>query len=224
MSQISFKQFYLNELLTFLWKQWSVFGVAGGTRVEKIDWIIDPEALLVFSLEITRYEPRLFDEILNWLIVNSKWIDIQRLRGIVKNKDKIVQQLSGAMAGFLAAKENTYRRKWASFANEHVAENKNKKESLFITKEGKFYPTAQERSKSFSNYGFIREEVQIYKKALEASVAPLCNVRILLRALFSIGSRSECILYLLTHESGQSADTAEAIGRSVRGTQDNLVE
>ena len=65
MSQTSFREFYLNELLTFLWKQWSVLGVAGGTRAEKMDWIIDPEALLVFSLEISRYEPRLFDEILN---------------------------------------------------------------------------------------------------------------------------------------------------------------
>ncbi|MBW2184803.1 MAG: hypothetical protein JRF49_13220, partial [Deltaproteobacteria bacterium] len=85
MSQKSFKEFFLENILNFLWRQWSALGVAGGARTED-KWVIDPEALLVFSLEMARYEPRLFDEILDWLVVNGKWIDIQRLRGIIKTK------------------------------------------------------------------------------------------------------------------------------------------
>jgi hypothetical protein len=67
MLQTNFKQFFLEETLDFLWRQWSALGVAGGARTEE-SWVIDPEALLIFSLQITRYEPRLFDEILDWLV------------------------------------------------------------------------------------------------------------------------------------------------------------
>ena len=46
----------------------------------------------------------------------------------------------------------------------------------------------------------------------------------MLRALFGIGSRAECILYLLTHDGGHPSEIADSIGLSIRGTQDALIE
>jgi predicted DNA-binding transcriptional regulator len=52
-----------------------------------------------------------------------------------------------------------------------------------------------------------------------------CNtLRFLLRALFGLGSKAECLVYLLTHDAGQPPEVARAIGLSVRGTQDALIE
>ena len=48
-------------------------------------------------------------------------------------------------------------------------------------------------------------------------------IRFLLRALFGIGSRAECILYLLNYDAGHPSEMAKAIGLSVRGTQDALI-
>jgi hypothetical protein len=50
------------------------------------------------------------------------------------------------------------------------------------------------------------------------------TVRFLLRALLGIGSRAECLVYLLTHDGGHPSELAKAIGLSVRGTQDALIE
>ena len=77
----------MDNIFDFLWRQWSNLGIAGGT-IPADTLVIDPEALFIFSLEFARYEPRLFDEILDWLVINGKWIDIQRLRGILKKKDE----------------------------------------------------------------------------------------------------------------------------------------
>ena len=78
MSQKDFRDLFLENILNFLWRQWSALGVLGEARAED-PWVIDPEPMLLFTLEMGRYEPRLFDEVLDWLVVNGRWIDIQRL-------------------------------------------------------------------------------------------------------------------------------------------------
>ncbi len=50
------------------------------------------------------------------------------------------------------------------------------------------------------------------------------TLRFLLRALFGLGSRAECLVYLLTHDGSHPSEVAKAIGLSVRGTQDALIE
>ena len=198
-------------------------GVAGGARSED-EWVIDPEALLLFSIEISRYEPRLFDEILDWLVVNGRWIDIQRLRGIVKSKDEKTQRLMSAVAYFLSQEAKSYRRKWQALAGLKASDSRVKEEMLFTTREGELFPRPGEISEPFNKYGFLRENFSLRKMSRPVSVAARNNMRFLLRALFGIGSRSECILYLLTHEAGHPAEVADAIGISVRAVQDALIE
>ena len=223
MSQISFSQFFVKEVLDFLWRQWSALGVAGGGRSED-EWAIDPEALLLFSLEMGRYEPRLFDEILDWLVVNGKWIDIQRLRGIIKEKDERTQRLMSAVACFLSHEAGTYQRKWKTLALLHRAKASTQDEMLFKTKEGKAYPKPATESNIFKEYGFLRESFTLRKMSKPVPVMAGNTIRFLLRALFGIGSRAECILFLLNYDAGHPSDVAKAIGLSVRGTQDALVD
>ena len=77
-----FKAEYQNHLLNFLWRQWSSLGVAGQSRGDDV-WIIDPEALLLFTFTLGRHEPRLFDEVLDWLQANGRFINILRLKRIL---------------------------------------------------------------------------------------------------------------------------------------------
>jgi hypothetical protein len=223
MSQKSFKEFYLENILNFLWRQWSALGVAGGARTEDI-WVIDPEALLVFSLEMARYEPRLFDEVLDWLVVNGKWIDIQRLRGIIKTKKEETRRLTSAIAYYTSLEAKTYQRKWSALAQSNKADATTQREILFKTKDGNPYPSPREEFSVFHDYGFLREEFLLRKMSKAVSVTAGNTLRFLLRSLFGIGSRSECILYLLTHEAGHPTEIASAVGISVRGTQDTLIE
>lgn len=226
MPQKNFRQFFLENVLDFLWRQWSELGAAGGARPED-EWVIDPEALLVFSLEFARYEPRLFDEILNWLCVNGRWIDMQRLRGILKNKDLSTRRLTGAVAQVVVNQKND--RKWNNLARSCEEENRKIKgagwiEPLFREKSDKDYPLAGKPDAGFLRFGFNREPFILRESSQRVSFGSGAGIRFLLRALFGIGSRSECILYLLTHESGHPSEIASAIGISVRGTQDALIE
>jgi len=223
MSQKNFKRFFLDNVLDFLWRQWSGLGVAGGARSED-KWAIDPEALLVFSLEFARYEPRLFDEILDWLETNGRWIDIQRLRNILKTKDEKIQRLTSSAAAFISLLPGSYQRKWRALSLLKKINYRVSSEPLFFTKAGKPFPKAQTESQVFTKYGFYRESFALRRMSKPVSTATRSNIRFLLRALFGIGSRSECMLYLLTHEAGHPSEIAKAIGISVRGTQDALIE
>ena len=223
MFQKGFKEFFLENILDFLWRQWSALGVAGGARTEDV-WVIDPEALLVFSLEMARYEPRLFDEVLDWLVVNGKWIDIQRLRGIIKSKKEETKRLMSAVACYTSHEAKTYQRKWRALAQLNGADSTTQEETLFKTKDGKPYPKPREVLSIFHSYGFLREEFSLRKMSKSLLVTPGSTLRFLLRALFGIGSRSECILYLLTHEAGHPTEVADAVGISVKGTRDALIE
>jgi hypothetical protein len=186
MSQRNFKDYFLENILDFLWRQWSALGIVGGARTEDF-WAIDPEALLIFSLEMARYEPRLFDEILDWMVVNGKWIDNQRLRGIIKRNNETSSRLMSGVAFFVSKEAGTYERKWRTFSSLHKYSPNNGPEALFWTKEGLPYPEPRNPSKFFLSYGFLREPVSIRKLTRPVPFSSRSNIRFLLRALFGIG-------------------------------------
>ena len=224
MLQKDFRQLFLDNILTFLWRQWSALGVLGESRTED-PWVIDPEPMLLFTLGIGRYEPRLFDEVLDWLIVNGKWIDLQRLRGILKGKDEALVKLTGAVAIFLTEKSD--ERKWqniARFCKPEMWKDSDGAESLFLSKDGKRHPPSPEPDLSFLSCGFNRPEIKIRRLTREVPITSQSTIRFLLRALFGVGSRAECLTYLLTNEGGHPAEVARAVGLSVRGTQDTLID
>ncbi len=223
MLQKNFKQFYLDNILDFLWKQWSALGIAGSAQSED-QWVIDLEALLIFSLKMTRYEPRLFDEIIDWLVINGKWIDVQRLKSILNNKDDEIKRLISAVAFFISSSSNTYQRKWKSLIVFKKDILNNQYESLFKTKDDKPYPESNIKSKPFYKYGFLRNDFNVTKKSKPVAINVKTNILFLLRSFFGPGTRSECILFLLTHEAGHPSEIADEIGYSTKGTQDALIE
>jgi len=223
MSQKDFRNLFLDNILAFLWRQWSALGVLGEARTED-PWIIDPEPLLLFSLEMGRYEPRLFDEVLDWLVVNGRWIDLQRLRGVLRGKNETITTLMGAVAGFLTKEDN--ERKWqniAGFCQPHI-EDSDKGEPLFFGKDGNPYPPSPEPDSFFLSCGFNRPQVTLRRLTREVPVTSHSTARFLLRALFGVGSRAECLIYLLTNDGGHPSEIAKAIGLSVRGAQDALID
>src|SRR3990167_8517181 len=140
MPQRDFKNFFLENVLDFLWAQWSALGVSGGGVRPEDEWMIDPEATLVFSLEMARYDPRVFDEILDWLVANGKWVDISRLRGILKEAPETTKRLTSAVANYVSHEAPTYKRKWEALGLLYRAGQNTSETSLFLTKDGKPHP------------------------------------------------------------------------------------
>jgi hypothetical protein len=223
MSQKDFREIFLENIFGFLWRQWSNLGVLGEANVRE-QWIIDPEALLIFTLDIARYEPRLFDEVMDWLVTNGHWIDMQRLRGILKTKTDETIRLMGAVSDFLVIQG--LERKWTKLAERYYDNIPKKPVNLFKQREtsNQIFPGNIEKDRSFERYGFVRNVLKLSSKSREVIPTSQATIRFLLRSLFGVGSRAECILYLLTHDGGHPSEVAKAIGISIRGTQDTLIE
>ena len=47
-------------------------------------WAVDPEALVLFTIGIGRRDPRLFDEMLDWVASNRELLSKQRLRNLAR--------------------------------------------------------------------------------------------------------------------------------------------
>ena len=222
MSPNGFRSLFLENALNFLWRQWSALGLLGEARTED-PWTIDPEAMLLFTLEMGRYEPRLFDEVMDWLAVNGKWLDLQRLRGILQGKGDATRNLLGAAATFLVRERR--ERRWQNLVcKSGVKEGATSTESLFYQKDGRPYPLSDKPDPAFLSCGFNRPKLTVRRLTREVPITSHSTIRFLLRALFGLGSRAECLVYLLTHEGGHPAEIAKAIGLSVRGTQDALID
>ncbi len=174
-------------------------------------------------MNFCRFDPRLFDEILDWLLVNGKYIDIQRLRSISKTKSPDAQRLAQAAACYVSLNSKTYKRKWEALSKSGKFFGE-EPEPLFLTAEGDPYPRPKNISKIFSDYGFLRDEPVSRSLSRPVPVNIRGNIRFLMRSLFGTGSRAECILYLLTNKTGTPSEIAKAAGISVRAVQDALID
>ena len=209
-----FREALLDRLLTFLWKQWSALGVLGDSSAEE-GWIIDPEPLLIFSLQIGRYEPRLFDEILAWLVTNGDCLDTARLRRLLSKQDGDDLRVVGGALRY--AETRGQARKWknlAEFCHSRKPPMGGILEPLFKERSGNFHPRAEgdKIDPCFLAFDINRPRIRIQKPAKEVPVNARANLRFLLRSLFGVGAKSEVILYLMTHEGGHPREIAEAVG------------
>ena len=63
-------------------------------------WAQDPEALIVFTLEVARDDPRLFDELLDWWVANESLLSTRRLRALCRDPED--ERLVDAAFGWVA--------------------------------------------------------------------------------------------------------------------------
>jgi len=216
-----FRDFYLEFLLHFLWRQWAAIGVAGHTETRS-KWIIDPEALLLFTCTIGRYDARLFDEVLDWLDVNGNFINIQRLRNILTKEKYAGGKVLSAIAKISTGHSKCL--KWKTLLKSGLNEFTNNPTSLFFFKDGKPMVSYGEQDADFNNYGFARGKIELRGHTQPVNITKNTGILVKLRALFGINARCEIILYLLTHKSAHPSLIAREIYYSQKTVQDILVE
>jgi hypothetical protein len=84
MSHESLASTFREAVLAFTWRQWGQLGVSAPVG-QRDRWCQDPEALLLFTLEVARREPRMFDEVLDWLAVVGPDLMRQRLVNLLRD-------------------------------------------------------------------------------------------------------------------------------------------
>src|ERR1700683_3690209 len=107
------KQQFREALLDLLWQHWAALGVAGAAKRDA-EWCVDPESLVLITTTQGRTDPRLFDEMLDWLWVHGESVNVQRLKNIQTAAGLGDRRVLGAIAAWLS--ERSTLSKWKPLA------------------------------------------------------------------------------------------------------------
>lgn len=193
-----FRQELLDRLLDIVWSQWTTAGVSGHGKT----WtgsVIDPEALLLFSTTIGRYDARLFDAIQEWLRTNGQFINVQRIKRVLREERFAGEAVLTAMTA--AASTSVNRAKWSQIAGS-PSKAGNELEPLFYLQSGEPLPVVRDNDPQFAEYGFIRDRFE--ERGVAEPFRPELpgNLLLRLRALLGVNARCEVFEYLLVNGVG----------------------
>lgn len=194
----NFRAEYRDRLLTVLWRQWTALGVAGSQQGWNAS-VVDPDALLLITCSIVRSDPRLFDAVLEWLRLNGHYINVQRVKRMLREEVFVGESVLKAVAD--ATSTSVSQSKWAKLASGHTAKPDGL-ESLFFLSSGDPLPVLREEDEGFARYGFAREQF------IERGVAELfcpespSSLLLRLRALFGVNARCDVLQFLLVNSIG----------------------
>jgi len=197
MSLKEFKDNFLDATLDFLWTAWTGFGVQGASS-DKIRKVLDPEALLLFTLYFSVYDQRLMDEVIDWLTVNARWLNYRRLNTLSAGWSVVFPQLLAAGEIIQKyGKPNTWHLNPAKFKK-----GKQKDVKKFLSKDETPLPITGEPDGIFKKHGFRRDKHELRGMSQGVRTDGWANLIFKLRSVFGVNSRAEIFAYLLVKDRG----------------------
>lgn len=196
-------------LLDFAWSEWAQMGVLASAP-RRSPWAEDPEALIVFTLEVARDDPRLFDELLDWLLRNEPLVSVRRLRSFaVDLTDR--RLVDGALAWVDAHRPRARLR---------GRQPQPEVEPVPLFTESGF--PMREPDPSFLSAGFVRPPVAASGKSQAPDLRAPVNFAFRLRQVLGLGARAEVVRMLLTSAvpSMSTADLGVGAGYARRNVLD----
>lgn len=210
----------ISRMVDLLWHQWSAIGVAGYPRPGDAR-MIDPEALVLATTRFGRYDSRLMDESIDWLMKFGQRISLQRLRGLDKSWPGVTEPcVLSAIAGTLGS--HVAHRKWRILASPPTPLPD--PSPLFIVRDETPPPHVRDTDPVFARHGLLREVLALRNMSQPPDPWRHENLIFTLRALLGVNARAEIMAWLLTHESGHPAAIARATGYFSKSIQQILNE
>lgn len=208
----AFRERLSTALLDFAWDEWTQMGVLGAARRHS-RWAQDPEALVLFTLEVARDDPRLFDEVLDWLVRNAPTVSARRLRTLCDGPDDA--RLAGAALGWVAGRRRPNFPTPQTAGMEAV-----EPQPLFRG----LSVAVGEPDPVFLASGFIRPAAEPSGKSRDPDLAAAINFAFRLRRLLGVSARAEAVRYLLTADVSRAtvAAVASSAGYAKRNVQEAL--
>lgn len=220
-SPTNFRDTFLEGVLDLIWRQWTTLGVSGhGGRESRM---IDPDALLLATCVFGRYEPRLFDGMLDWLGVNGWCVNVQRVRSLLKRYPCGAERVLACVGSLLAKGAETAKWGRLSLAGERSGAG-GQLEPLFYLADGRPQPMFGAPEPRFAAYGLHRGALELRNLAQPAKPEVPANLVYRLRAFFGVNARADIAAYLLTHEEGHPPEMARQMAYFPKTTQMTLSE
>ncbi len=214
-----FKKTILESLLDLLWRQWTAIGVSGYGNAEESK-VVDPEALLLLTLTVARYDARLFDEVLDWLEINGDYLNVQRLQNLVKQFNFQAKAELSAVAELLG-KRSSVVLKWKKLSTKYSQDGES---PLFYMKDGRPMPSLSDYDETFHRHGLLRPPVKQRKLSQQFPREGMPALLLRLRALLGLNLRCEILCLLGSVDEIHPSLIAKLIGQNPRSTQNALAE
>ena len=187
-----FKEKFYSDLLEIHWRHWTTLGVASHVKPER-RWIIDLEPLTLSTLMIGFRDKRLLSSSIEWLIKNGEWMNLSRLKRIMRVFTERVPGLKAPLLIpeilelFIDAYNKTARNKitfgkFDSYGSEENVVNEYKS----------FFNTFKVRN--------VTTELKLQHPSL---------IQLLSRNIFGVDAHTEILIYLLANASGNSNSIAK---------------
>jgi len=200
-----------DQLVAFAWDEWAQMGLLA-TPHRRSPWAQDPEALIVFTLEVARAEPRLFDELLDWMLVNEPLLSVRRLRAMCI--DEVDRALTAATLAWLAHQRPRAR---LGAGTEKTAPS---------TLRPLFQSAIQvgEPDNEFASAGWLRPPLSPSHKSRQPDPKAPINLAFRLRQILGVGIRAEVVRILLTTAApwANAQTLARSTGYAKRNVHDAL--
>ncbi len=181
-----------------LWRQWCDLGVKGHGG-ESGGIVIDPEALIVATCIWGRYEMRLFEEMLDWLIEFHPAININRLKAFHARQSAETQSILSAVADFTG--NTTGNRQWKNFEDESSKVQIEPRALFMRDKHTPVPPFGSNFDEVFKAHGWITGKFE--PRGLAGKyIDGISALRLKMRYLFGCNARAETIAFLLTNPDG----------------------
>ncbi len=216
-----FKKRLFQSILDLLWRQWSQLGIPGQIISKGKDYVLDPEMLLLFSANFCRFEPRLYDLIIDWLQINGDYINLSRLKSLLKKSHCKNTASLGFMAHCVTASGS---KRWKRPEVEWKPAGKSTPEDLFLSIDNTPIDFVRIPDQAALEYGFKRNAYKPSGKAMRFSVDRNASFLLQLRGAFGLSARAETVLALLNKEICKIQDIAAMTGFSWKSTQDAVGE
>lgn len=216
-----FPKSILERMLDICWSQWSAFGVYTSIAPEEKS-AIDPEALICATMFYGRYDPRLFDEALDWIAANAETISFNRLKRIADISGPKCKACLGASADYLKGKTN--HRRFMSSVERWNEFKLDKKENLFLSWGSGRELHVKQADPSFLAWGFLRNKPNLRGLSGSPDLGNDANLFLRMRKLFGVTSRASVIGYLLLKGDGNSMQISRAVYVNQRNVYSILSE
>jgi len=192
-----FRERFVDGFLEIHWRQWSALGVASRVGPEE-KWLIDLEAVALSTLTLGLQDTRLLNAALEWLIKYGEWLNLPRLKRIARIFMRPLVEPSPQIGSLLEPPVfellgSTLQR----FDQKRWTAEKSRDRGFRET-------PAPDYEAFFSNFqtrGVVADPV-LQRPSL---------LQLRLRGVFGIDAMVEVLIYLLSHESGNSNAIAKEI-------------
>ena len=190
MSLTAFRSELEGLVTAFLWRQWAQLGVSGAKEGHD-EWAQDPEALLAATLELARGEPRLFDEVADWMALNGSRLSMQRFRNALAGGAGGSEAIAAGVCAALGREAPGFR--WRLAQAKAVAAGE---EPLFDGAPGRWSGAVDE---AFRGVGLARGRLRLTRHSRPPVLTTPIGFAFRLRELLGVNARAEVVRVLLLH-------------------------